>query len=164
MFGRIVIFASIFIGSLTLDAISENTEKVVWSGDVNADGSPTKAITIVRNKYYQIKASGFVNLGKWIQQGDKLASDACYQFNQKGTIIDLESSLKNSSNISVCDGKYHPDHIYISKAFRAEQDRIHFWVNDISYDDNEGNFQVQIIEVEPVESNKNNELTFRRRP
>lgn len=121
-------------------------ETVVWTGDVSSDGTPTDSITLVLGKNYQIKVSGFVNLGKWIQNNEKLATDACYEFN-KDKPLSKALSLKNSQNISVCDGTYHPDHQYQSLSFKAKQNRIHFWVDDTDYDDNSGSYQVHLIQV-----------------
>lgn len=119
-------------------------DEVVWSGDVSSDGSPTNAITLEFDKTYQINASGYINLGKWIQAQKKLANDPCYEFNKEKSTVKLES-LKNSLNISVCDGNYHPDHIYQSVPFVAKNNRIHFWIDDTDYDDNSGSFHVEIV-------------------
>jgi hypothetical protein len=122
-------------------------EKIIWNGEVNSNGNPTEAIPLQLFKKYQIKASGYVNLGKWIQNHQKLANDACYEFSEEEKTEKLEA-LKNSNEISICDNKFHPDHVYQSEPFVAEQDRIHFWVYDTRYDDNSGLFKVQIIEIE----------------
>lgn len=123
------------------------SENVVWSGNVNSDGTPTQAIKLVRLKEYQIRVSKEVNLGKWVKQGEPLNNDACYQYNASGTILDKLETLKNSASISVCEGQYHTNHVYLSAPFKAEQDRIHFWVHDLTYDDNEGDFKVEILEA-----------------
>lgn len=123
-------------------------EKEVWKGEVNSNGNPTEAIPLQIHKKYQIKASGYVNLGKWIQNHQKLANDACFEFSQEGKVEKVET-LKNSNEISVCsDNTYHPDHAYQSEPFTANSDRIHFWVHDTNYEDNSGSFQVQIVEIE----------------
>lgn len=121
-----------------------SAETVVWSGKVDSKGIPSVPIKLVLNKKYQIKVSGEINLGKWIQNREKLANDACYEFNSKTNTEKIES-IKNSLNITVCDGKYHLDHIYTSEPFIAKQNRIHFWIYDTNYDDNSGSFQVQVI-------------------
>lgn len=123
-----------------------HAENVVWKGDVSSNGSPTHAIPLVMHKRYQIKVNGFVNLGKWVQNGEQLASDACYEYNAEKPTSKQES-LKNSMEISVCDGQYHANHQYQSQPFVAEKNRIHFWVEDEDYEDNVGSFQVQIIEL-----------------
>lgn len=111
-----------------------------------SDGSPTKAIPLVLKQQYRIKVSGFVNLGKWVQGGEALANDACFEFSKEKNTSQIET-FKNSQDISVCDGKYHPNHIYQSIPFIAKQDRIHFWIYDTEYDDNSGSLQVQIIQI-----------------
>lgn len=123
---------------------SSYADEVIWKGDVKSDGSATIAIPLVLHEQYQIKANQYVNLGKWIQGGEELANDACYQFNKEKFISKVET-LKNSQNISVCDGSYHPDHLYQSEPFVAKQNRIHFWVYDTNYEDNAGAFHVEII-------------------
>ncbi len=119
-------------------------DEVVWSGEVNSDGTPTNAITLEFDKTYQIKASGYIKLGKWIQAQNKLANDACFEFNKEKSTVKLES-LKNSLSISICDGTYHPDHMYQSEPFVAKNNRIHFWIDDTDYDDNTGAFHVEIV-------------------
>lgn len=121
-------------------------DTVVWSGKVKSDGTPTQSIKLQLGKKYQIKVSGLVNLGKWWQQGEALANDACYEFNSHVTPHKVDT-FKNSLNIPVCTGEYHPDHIYQSNPFLAIQSGIHFWIYDTNYDDNNGNFDVQVIQV-----------------
>ena len=133
-----------FYGLLCFWAGYSYADEVIWSGDVKSDGSATASIPLILHERYQIKASQFVNLGKWVQAGEKLANDACYEFNKTQSQEKLEF-LKNSQNISVCDGSYHPDHAYQSEPFVAKQNRIHFWVYDTDYDDNNGVFHVEII-------------------
>lgn len=129
-----------------LFTINVYADKVIWKGEVKSDGTPTEAINLMFNEQYKIKASGFVNLGKWVQQGEKLATDACFEFN-KETSLEKVASLQNSNQISICEGKYHPDHIYESLPFTAKQTKIHFWIHDTDYDDNSGAFQVEIIQL-----------------
>lgn len=124
-----------------------SAEKIIWQGEVSSYGEPTEPITLVNRKKYQIKVKGFVNLGKWIQGTEKLANDACYEFSQTDKKLKWEA-IKNSGNISVCDNSYHPDHVYQSEPFIAKQNRILFWVNDTNYDDNNGAFHVQVVELE----------------
>lgn len=121
-----------------------NADEVIWSGEVKSDGTPTQPISLVLREEYVIKASGFINLGKWIQASEKLANDACFEFNKEKQVEKI-ACLKNSQNISVCDGTYRTDHVYQSQPFVAKQNRIHFWVYDTDYDDNRGSFQVEII-------------------
>lgn len=131
---------SVFTGAYAAD-------KIIWNGEVSSNGEPTKPITLVNHKKYQIKVTGFVNLGKWIQNNEELANDACYEFGKSDKKRKSEA-FKNSSDISVCDNNYHPDHIYQSEPFIAKENRIHFWVYDTNYDDNSGAFQVQVVELE----------------
>lgn len=123
-----------------------NADEVVWTGNVNSDGTPSEAVRLNLKDTYQIKVSGFINLGKWVQQREKLANDACYEFNPEAATEQI-ISIKNSLDIAVCDGKYHPDHVYISKPFIAQQNRVHFWIFDQDYDDNHGELKVEIIQV-----------------
>lgn len=121
-------------------------DTVLWSGDVNSDGTPSSTIKLELGKKYQIKVSGTINLGKWWKEGVPLTQDACYEFNPLAGSTP-NSSIKNSLNISVCDGDYHLDHIYRSLPFVAAQSSIHFWIHDIDYSDNSGTLQVQVIKL-----------------
>lgn len=51
------------------------------------------------------------------------------------------------SLFTVCDNRYHPNHIYQSEPFTAKCDRMHFWVNDTYYEDNSGAFHVEVVEL-----------------
>lgn len=135
---------SLFLALVTTVSTTLIADEVIWSGKVKSDGTPTPPVKLVLNETYEIKAKGFVNLGKWVQAGEKLATDACYEFN-KETEQDKIESMRNSLNISVCDGTYHPDHIYTSKPFEAKHNLIHFWVFDTDYEDNNGAFDVEVI-------------------
>lgn len=119
-------------------------DEVIWKGKVNSDGTPTELITLKPHERYQIKASGYINLGKWIQANEKLANDACYEFSQKLPPEKLET-LKNSHNLSICEGHYHSDHVYLSEPFVPKQNRIFFWISDLDYDDNSGVLDIEII-------------------
>ncbi len=125
-------------------------EKVIWNGEVYADGTPTVPIRLTLQQRYSIRVSGSVNLGKWIQNREKLASDACYEFSKEGSRTKAVS-LYNSSKIAICDDDYHSDHIYESKPFIARANKIHFWVHDTNYEDNTGSFNVQLIELDSEE-------------
>lgn len=122
------------------------SDTVVWSGKVNADGTPSKVVPLTLGKKYIIKVSGIVNLGKWWQQGKPLAEDACYEFNAE-LKPEKYNTFSNSLHISVCDGTYHADHVYQSSPFMAAQSGIHFWVYDTDYSNNSGSLDVQVIEV-----------------
>lgn len=122
------------------------SDEVVWKGQVSADGTPTKAINLKLDEKYQIIAKGYVNLGKWIEAGQKLGEDPSYEFNAPSGPERLKT-LMNSNDIHLDDKKYNPDHIYKSAPFIAKQNKIHFWVHDTDYDNNNGNFDVEIIKI-----------------
>lgn len=134
-------FMSIIFSAQTFAA------KTIWEGKVQSDGTPTKPIPLTLRKEYQIKVSGFMNLGKWIQNREKLANDACYEFSSEKEVAKIDT-LKNSQDISACDGTYHQDHVYTSAKFTAKQNRIHFWTYDTDYDDNSGSFHVEVIQLD----------------
>lgn len=129
-----------------LFVMSAHAEEIIWSGEVDSNGNPTQAVSLKLHESYQIRVSGFVNLGKWVQNREKLANDACFEFSPEHD-TDKILAFKNSLDISVCDGKYHPDHIYVSEPFVADQNKIHFWVFDNDYEDNTGKLQVEIIHI-----------------
>ncbi|HEY4832981.1 MAG TPA: hypothetical protein VIH61_10530 [Waddliaceae bacterium] len=125
---------------------SSYADEVIWKGKVDSSGIPTKLIDLKIHDQYQIKVSQYINLGKWVQASERLANDACYQFDEKAKLSPHKyESIKNSHNISVCDGKYHDDHVYLSEPFIAKQNRIFFWIYDIDYDDNSGALDLEII-------------------
>lgn len=136
---------AVFLFLLSFSVGFCESEKVVWSGHVSSDGTPSKVISLELGKKYQIKVNGFVNLGKWVQNREELANDACYEFNREKETTNVKT-FRNSHDISVCDGKYHPDHKYQSEVFTAKQNKIHFWLFDTNYDDNKGAMDVQVIE------------------
>lgn len=122
-------------------------DEVIWKGKVNSDGTPTELIKLKMHESYQIKASQYINLGKWIQASQKLANDACFEFSENPGKLPPEKleSLRNSQDISICNGNFQSNHVYLSKPFVAKQNRIFFWVHDTDYDDNSGDFEVEII-------------------
>lgn len=135
----------LFIAALSIFSASY-AEEVIWSGNVNSDGTPTEAVKLELNKKYQLRVSGFVNLGKWVQNKERLANDACYEFSpEKG--LEKTESFQNSLEISVCDEKYHSDHVYQSERFVAKNNRIHFWIYDDDYDDNHGELKVEVLKI-----------------
>jgi hypothetical protein len=127
-------------------ASTSYADHVIWKGNVSSDGTPTHPIKLELLKKYRIQVRGNIDLGKWWKQGKELASDSCYEY-ADGIAPTKVDSIKNSMNISVCEGIYHSNHIYDSNPFVATQNRIHFWVNDLDYDDNSGHFEVQITEI-----------------
>lgn len=135
----------------SINVYAENTR--VWSGQVSSNGTPSESIPLETGKKYQIRASGSVNLNKWRQAGQPLGEDANYSYVASSTSEDVNATkgetLKNSLSIPLGDGTYHPDHIYSSQPFVAKENRIHFWVYDIDYDDNAGSFDVEIYKINP---------------
>lgn len=122
-------------------------DTVVWSGDVNSNGDPTPLIKLDIGKTYKIKVSGTVNLGKWIQAGEPLTQDACYEENPK-VKPSLLNTFRNSFDIKVCQSGYRPDHVYVSEPFVAADNGVHFWIHDTDYTDNNGSLHVEVIRVE----------------
>lgn len=145
MWYSLLISAVIFSVSLCGSCMAE---KVLWAAEVSSLGKPTESIHLDIGKRYRIEAGGMINLGKWWQKSQPLANDACYEFTKSGEGLSKVETLKNSINMSVCDGTYHADHVYRSVPFTAVQSGIHFWVYDTNYDDNSGAFNVQIIELD----------------
>ncbi|WP_068469285.1 hypothetical protein [Candidatus Protochlamydia phocaeensis] len=133
-------------------SVDDAVHSIVWKGEVNSDGTPSKVIKLELGKHYQIEVSKVVNLGKWWQQGEPFAEDACYEFNPKIPPKKL-NTLRNSMNITIGDGQYHPDHVYTSPVFTASQTGIHFWVYDSDYNDNSGSFQVKVFKINVDPSN-----------
>lgn len=134
----------LLLSFLCFSVCSLSADEVIWRGKVESNGTPTKLITLKTHEEYQIKASGFINLGKWKQAGEALANDACFEFSEKFPPEKFQA-LKNSNEIDICKGEYHPDHVYVSAPFVAKDNRIFFWVNDLNYDDNSGDFEVEVI-------------------
>lgn len=127
--------------------MSCHADSTIWKGDVSATGALSPSIKLVLGKRYQINVSGVVNLGNWVKNGAALLNDACFEFSDSSD-PHLAPCFKNSMNQTVCDGTYHPDHIYSSNQFIAAQSAIHFWIYDTNYEDNSGSFQVELIQVE----------------
>lgn len=121
-----------------------HAETLIWNGEVESNGNPSIPIELKIGETYIIRVTGKMNLGKWIKNEEKLANDACYEFSPSKSVTKVET-FKNSLNVSVCDGSYHPNHIYESKPFKAVENRVHFWIHDTDYDDNTGVFNVQIL-------------------
>ena len=136
-----------FLFCCFLSCYTHAAEKVIWTGEVNADGTPTQAANLTLGEKYIIKVSGFVNLGKWWQNRQALADDASYEFNAPDGPTKLQT-FQNSLNIPT-DGEFHTDHIYRSAPFIAEENKVHFWIKDSDYSDNTGALKVEIIRVGP---------------
>lgn len=138
-----------FLFSLCLFCLYFNTAQantVVWKGPVDAKGHPTSPVELQSGKMYQLEASGTMTLGSWQQNGQPLMNDSNYEFNSTTSYPRI--SLKNSSNISLGDGTYHPSHIYQSTPFIADKDVIQFWIEDTDYSDNSGELQVQLTQID----------------
>lgn len=139
---KYLVLSLLFAGSLS-------AEKVIWSGEVKADGTPTAPVELSLNHKYKIQVSGVINLGKYFQGETPLADDAVYEFiANSDKVTSPLKNFRNSLDISMGDEKYHPDHIYFSKPFVARQSRIHFWIDDIDYGDNTGSLGVDIIQLD----------------
>lgn len=124
------------------------SQELVWKGDVNADGTPTKSVKLILGQTYQIKVSGVINLGKWRQNGQPLVQDANYEFNTQVSPSAFPA-IKNSMNIPIGDNKFHSDHVYLSEPFLAIQSGIHFWIYDENYEDNSGSLLVELMLLNP---------------
>lgn len=138
----------IFIGFF---GISQAADTVVWSGKVDSDGMPSKSIQLILGKTYRVKVSGTINLGKWRTNKQPLENDACYEFFADPKFQEKDpkkiDTFRSSIPISVCDGKYHSDHIYTSEPFLVAQSGIHFWIHDTDYSDNTGALDVEVIQI-----------------
>lgn len=126
--------------------ISLSASEVIFEAEVHSDGTPSKTVSLDILQKYQIRVSGFVNLGKWVQNREKLANDANYEFNHEGSTEKI-AAFKNSQDIPVGDGRYHVDHVYQSDPFTPKQNKIHFWVYDTDYEDNNGAFKVEVLKI-----------------
>lgn len=124
----------------------------IWKGTISAEGPPSPKVQLTKGQTYQIEVSGHMSLGTW-KNGKILMNDACYEFNAVGAPI-LLPSFRNTLDISVCDGKYHPNHLYQSAPFVAEKDEISFWIFDTDYKDNSGELSVQVNMVSKVPPQK----------
>jgi hypothetical protein len=122
-------------------------DTIIWKGDVDALGTPTPMVKLVLGKKYQIKVSGTLSLGNWFKNGSKVKNDACYEFNESSQ-PHLVSCFKNSLSQTVCDGKFHANHIYTSNQFIAAQSAVHFWIYDTNYEDNSGSLSVELYQIE----------------
>lgn len=147
------LFCAFFTPVAAIDAAT-----TIWKGDVNADGTPSPIVKLKLGRKYQLLVSGSINLGKWRQQGEALENDACFEFGKNEIPSSHIETFKNSLNVSVCDGEYHPNHVYQSPPFLAAQNGIHFWIYDTNYEDNSGALQVEVIELE-IPSNEDIPLT-----
>lgn len=129
----------------------EVADTSVWHGKVNSDGTPTPSVKLNLGEKYKIKVSGKINLEKWRTGGKALENDACFEFFAIPRYQEIPpkkiGALKNSLNLNVCDEKYQQDHIYESKAFTAMQSGIHFWIYDTDYEDNSGELDLEVIQV-----------------
>jgi hypothetical protein len=130
----------------SLICLEANTS--IWQGEVSSDGNPSPVVRLKLGHKYQIQVTGTINLGKWRRNGDALEDDACFEFAKNNTTPSAIFTFKNSMNVSLCDGHFHPSHVYLSAPFLAAQNGIHFWVHDDDYENNSGSFQVQVIELE----------------
>lgn len=121
----------------------------VWHGKVSSDGTPTPSIKLVLGQKYKVRVSGKMNLGKWRTNRQPLENDACFEFFADPAYQEHPpkkiDTLKNSLNLNMCDGKYRVDHVYESPPFLAAQSGIHFWIYDTDYEDNSGEFDLEVF-------------------
>lgn len=137
----------LFVLCFFITSSSLLADTVVWKGQVSADGTPSKAIDMTNGKKYQIIVSGSINLGKWVQAGQKLADDPAFEYNAPTGPVHL-NIFRNSHDIPFDVKTINPEHIYKSLPFLAKQNKIHFWVNDTDYSDNSGAFDVQLVQID----------------
>lgn len=123
----------------------------VWHGKVSSDGSPSPSVKLTLGQNYKVKVSGKMNLGKWRTGGQALENDACFEFFANPERQDhpptKTAALRASIHIDVCGGKYQSNHTYESNPFIAAQNGIHFWIQDVDYEDNSGELDVEIVHV-----------------
>jgi hypothetical protein len=119
-------------------------DKQIWSGQVNATGQPTEPIQLVKGFTYYFTVKGTINSGT--VNGKSLLNDACFEYNSQGIPVDV-GTLRNNLDITVCDNKYHTDHIYCSGKFESKGQAINFWIFDTDYSGNSGSLLLNIYTV-----------------
>ncbi|MBW6455611.1 MAG: hypothetical protein K0A98_06975 [Trueperaceae bacterium] len=93
---------------------------------------------------YQLRASGWMSFGTWWQNGRPLLDDACFEFAAKG-FPDPLPVVANDLGLSLCDGGYRDDHVYLSQTFVAPSPQVVLWVIDTDYRDNAGSVLVEAL-------------------
>ena len=141
-------FRCLFFAFVLLPLAAFAATTVVWQGEVSSEGTPSPVVRLKLGHKYQLQVSGTINLGKWRRHGEALEDDACFEFGADNSSPSAIFTFKNSMNVSVCDGRFHPSHVYQSLPFLAAQNGIHFWIHDEDYENNSGSFQVELIELD----------------
>lgn len=128
----------------------EGGKVLVWQGSVSPKGNRTPTLRLDKKSRYYIEVSRNVYFGRW-QKNPRmsLVNDACYEFKARGHSVALPV-FKNSLNVSVCHGKYHPNHIYRSALFSGNDKGIKFWIFDTDYRDNIGGLWVKVFRINPT--------------
>jgi len=122
-------------------------DTLVWSGNVNSKGDSTPSIPMQNGETYYVKVMGSMYYGKWEVNGKGLNNDACYEYTAKGHADPLPV-FNTFLNISVCDGRYRPDHVYFSVPFISGGEPASFWNFDTDYRDNSGRLFVELYHVD----------------
>lgn len=122
-------------------------EKIVWNGELSSDGTPSQAIPLDLDKKYQIIVSGVINLGKWVEGGVPMDEDAGFEFGGPNG-PEHQPVFKSSNEMALDTKKYNPDHTYKSIPFVAKNSKIHFWIDDKDYSDNNGSLKVQVVQLD----------------
>lgn len=141
---RLFLTAGLLCSLMSLDCFAE---KVVWTGEVHSDGTPSATINLNLDKKYQFIVSGTINLGKWVEAGVPMGEDAFFEFDGPNG-PERQPAFKNSINVSLEDKTYQPSHTYKSMPFVAKNSKVHFWVDDKDYSDNKGSLQVKVVLVD----------------
>jgi len=93
---------------------------------------------------YQLRVSGWMSFGTWWQNDRPLLDDACFEFAAKG-FADPLPVVANDLGLSLCDGGYRDDHVYLSPPFVATSPNVTLWVIDTDYRDNAGSVLVEAL-------------------
>lgn len=127
------------------------TDTVLWTGNVNSNGSRTQNIQLQNGRDYYFMVDGSVYFGRWWQNGRNLLNDACYEFNARVNPQYLPV-FKNSLGVPFNNTAYRSDHIYRSINFRPSGwQSINFWIFDTDYRDNRGSLRVRLSPVDQVQ-------------
>ena len=126
-------------------------DTVIWTGNVNSNGSRTPNIRLQNGRDYYFIVEGSVYFGKWRQNRQSLLNDACCEFNARPEPQYLPV-FNNSLGAPFNNTAYRSNHVYRSKTFRAiGHQSICFWIFDPDYRDNRGSLRVRLIIVDQVQ-------------
>ena len=131
----------------TLASYGALADTLVWSGNVSSQGNSTQSIPMKSGERYYLSVKGSTYFGKWSENGAGLHNDACYEFRAKG-YVDPLPVFSTNLNISVCDGRYRPDHVYFSEPFLSSGEPVRFWIIDTDHSDNSGHLFVELYRVD----------------